>query len=465
MSTPTPPEQKQKSNNALLLLITRLHFYIGLFVGPFIFIAALTGTLYVLTPQLANIIYQDVLTTESQGPEQPLAAQIQAAQASLPHELKLFAVRPAPSPGETTRIMFLDPASKLSGASAVFVDPVTLQITGHLPVYGTSGILPLRMNLDFLHRQLLQGEWGRYYSELAASWMWIAALGGLYLWWRGGKKNKAEFAARTPHLRHRRRHVQIGLVIFLGLVFFSATGLTWSKWAGGNIAQLRAQIGWVTPSVSLNLETQAPKATAHDPHAAHHDAGNIQSSTETHPLWTPQQFDQVLATARAAGIDAGKLEIKPPKSADKAWFVREIDRSWPTQVDSVAIDPNQMKVISRADFAEFPLIAKLIRWGIDAHMGILFGWPNQLMLAAFGITLCVMIILGYRMWWLRRPAAGPTAKPLLQAWAKLSNTHKSISVMLALFLGWSLPVLGVSLIIFLMIDALRWRAASDTAQN
>lgn len=33
-------------------LLRRLHFYIGLFVGPFIFFAALTGTLYVATPQL-----------------------------------------------------------------------------------------------------------------------------------------------------------------------------------------------------------------------------------------------------------------------------------------------------------------------------------------------------------------------------------------------------------------------------
>lgn len=463
MSTATPPVPKKKSNNALLLLITRLHFYIGLFVGPFILIAALTGTLYVLTPQLENAYYHETLTTSSQGPTQPLAAQIKAAQASLPQNLTLFAVRPAPQPGTTTRVMFLDPAAKLSGASAVFVDPVTLRITGHLPVYGTSGILPLRMNLDFLHRQLLQGEWGRYYSELAASWLWISALGGLYLWWHGGKKNQAEFAARTPHLRQRRRHTQIGLVIILGLIFFSATGLTWSKWAGGNIAQLRAQIGWVTPSVSLNLTPAHTQAMAQDPHAAHHGTGAMQANTERQALWTPQQFDQVLATARAAGIEAGKLEIKPPKSSHQAWFVREIDRSWPTQVDSVAVDPHQMKVISQARFADFPLIAKLIRWGIDAHMGVLFGWPNQLLLAAFGIALCVMIILGYRMWWLRRPAAGPTAKPLLQAWAKLSNTQKSISAILALVLGWSLPVLGVSLIIFLMIDALRWRATSSAA--
>ncbi|WP_142764382.1 PepSY domain-containing protein, partial [Klebsiella pneumoniae] len=42
-------------------LLRRLHYYIGLFVGPFIFFAALTGTLYVATPQLENALYHHAL--------------------------------------------------------------------------------------------------------------------------------------------------------------------------------------------------------------------------------------------------------------------------------------------------------------------------------------------------------------------------------------------------------------------
>ncbi len=75
------------------------------------------------------------------------------------------------------------------------------------------------MWLDQLHRGLLLGDVGRIYSELAASWLWVPALGGIVLWLgtrprRQAKKPRAGFAF-TRHWH-----------VTLGLVFFSVTGLT-----------------------------------------------------------------------------------------------------------------------------------------------------------------------------------------------------------------------------------------------
>ena len=36
-------------------LVLRLHFYVSLFVGPFLLVAALTGLAYTLTPQLERL--------------------------------------------------------------------------------------------------------------------------------------------------------------------------------------------------------------------------------------------------------------------------------------------------------------------------------------------------------------------------------------------------------------------------
>lgn len=224
------------SAGSLMAFIKRLHFYIGLFVGPFIFMAALTGTIYVITPQLEQSVYQQELTATTQGDVKPLSAQISAAQKSLPHPLDIKSVRPAPSLGQTTRVLFNDPELDRYRARTVFVDPITLEIKGELASYGTSGVLPLRIALDFMHTDLLLGPVGRYYSELAASWMWIAALGGVLLW-----QQRRSFARQTKagsFAQVRSRHAKVAIWISLGLLFFSATGLTWSKLGGGQYCRM-----------------------------------------------------------------------------------------------------------------------------------------------------------------------------------------------------------------------------------
>ncbi len=154
-----------------------------------------------------------------------------------------------------------------------------------------------------------------------------------------------------------------------------------------------------------------------------------------------------------------EVEIRPPRKADQAWTVREVDRSWPTHVDAIAIDGRDQSIVSRADFASFPLVAKLIRWGIDTHMGILFGWPNQLLMAAFGIALSSMIVLGYVMWWRRRPAPGAPVLTVTQAWKRLPAVPRGIAVLLGRRPGMEPALMGASLVAFMLVDILRWRLA------
>lgn len=460
---PAARADNAQSAQAMMHLLRRLHFYIGLFIGPFIFIAALTGTLYVITPQLENQLYAHQLFTSSAGENQPLSQQVTRALNQMGPDAHIVAVRPAPADGETTRVMFRAAGAGPSESHAVFVDPKTLEIRGEMTVYGTSGILPLRTWLDYLHSNLLLGAVGRNYSELAASWLWVAALGGVALWAFSRTPRQARTAKSASRgarfLRHRHWHTSLGLALLLGLVFFSATGLTWSNWAGNNIAQMRAHFGWLTPTVNSQLAGSVP-AMPMDEHAEHHGHMTMMAQQKTAVSITPAQFDSVLNAARDSGIDAGKVEIRPAYTHDKAWVVAEIDRSWPTQVDTVAVDPRNFQVTDKVEFASYGLLAKLTRWGIDAHMGVLFGVANQLVLVLFGAGLCAMTVLGYRMWWLRRPAIKQQTHPadtLIYGWRKLSLSGRFFLSVVVVALAFSLPLMGVSLLVFLLIDWLRWK--------
>jgi len=459
---------------AALALLKRLHFYIGLFVGPFIFIAAFTGVLYVVTPQIESHLYAEQLFTSSRGEIQPLSRQIDAARTVVGDRAEIYAVRPAPVKGETTRVQFSEAGLGASKSRAIFIDPVTLDVKGDVVVYGTSGILPFRTWLDDLHRGLLLGDIGRNYSELAASWLWVAAFGGLLLgaFTRRGQKGARRMSKQGARQRRSRLwHTTLGLILLAGLLFFSATGLTWSQWAGNNIGILRADMGWLTPSVSTQLGQGKPVPPA-DEHAEHHlssmgtmkmaDMPDMDMSSAP-PAAAVQvkasTFDGVVAAARAAGIDATKIEVRPSYNYAKAWTVSEVDRGWPTQVDAVSVDANDLRIVDHVYFKNFPLLAKLTRWGVDAHMGVLFGLWNQLLLVFFGLGTCLLIGWGYVLWWQRRPKMSGQRSPtttLIHTWRAVPVVPRWILLALALALAFSLPVMGVSLLLFLVIDLLRW---------
>ncbi|WP_430333453.1 PepSY-associated TM helix domain-containing protein [Rhodococcus sp. ACT016] len=468
---PSPP-------GAFRRLVLRLHFYAGIFVAPFLVIAAISGGLYAIAPTLEQFVYRDYLHVESTGPTAPVSAQVAAAQAERP-DLTVSAVRPSTEDGQTTRVLFADPTLGESERLAVFVDPVSARPVGELVVYGSSSALPLRTWISQLHRHLHLGEPGRIYSELAASWLWVIALGGVYLWVRRYRTAKARGASAAPRLwtvkrgaRGRNRalgwHGAIGLWIALGLVFLSATGLTWSKYAGENIGDLRADLGWGTPSVSKSLDVaEAPASGGHDGHGGHDTA----APTGADVLDTNvARIDDVLAIAANAGV-TGQVEASIPSKSATAFTVTQTRQPFQFATDAVAIDGATGQITDTSRFADWPLAAKLTFWAIGMHMGILFGLLNQIALLVLAVALLVVIALGYTMWWRRRPTRGSRRwgrPPVRGGLRGLSAGAIGSIVIGSVLVGWFVPLLGLTLLGFVAADMVfgvfqRRRASTDVS--
>ncbi|WP_344855758.1 PepSY domain-containing protein [Amycolatopsis ultiminotia] len=406
---------------AIRPLLLRLHFYAGVFVGPFLLIAALTGIAYVWTPQLEQAVYADELHVPAAAGALALDRQVAIARAEVP-DGAVTGVRPGPTATDTTQVVFTRPGLAPSYYYTVFVDPHTGAVRGALETYGSGQALPLRGWIDTLHRSLHLGDFGRLYSELAASWLWVVTLAGVVLWL--GRRRSARRAQGRRRLLNR--HGTVGLSVAAALLFLSATGLTWSLHAGANITDLRSSWNWTTPSV-----TAAAPATAGDV--------GWQTARE--------------ATARAGLADP--VEIRPPSGAGESYVVQQVGRTWPEKQDAMTVDPGTGRVTGTLRFADYPLAAKLSRWGIDAHMGLLFGVANQIVLTVVGIAVVCLVCWGYRMWWLRRPARGGARfgrPPGRGAWRRVPGRVLAPVLVTGAVLAWFLPVFGVSLLAFLAVD-------------
>lgn len=465
--SPTPSKARHQNDDSsppgtLRALIRRLHFYAGIFVAPFLVVAAVSGGLYAIAPTLEQFVYRDYLHVESTGPTAPISEQIAAAQAVRP-DLTVAAVRPSAAEGRTTRVLFTDPRLGESERLSVFVDPVTARPVGELVVYGSSSALPLRTWISQLHRHLHLGDPGRLYSELAASWLWVIALGGAYLWVQRYRAARARSAAATPRLwtvkraaRGRNRalgmHGAIGLWITVGLVFLSATGLTWSKYAGENVTSLRTSLGWTTPAVTASLSgADAGPSGGHDGHGGGHDgapAGADIADTNV------ARVDDVLEAAAGAGV-TGEVEVSIPSAGDTAFVASQTRQPWRFSTDSVAVDGSTGTITDTSRFADWPLAAKLTTWGIALHMGILFGLLNQIALLVLAMALLTVIVVGYTMWWRRRPTRGtqrwgrPPARGTLR---RLHPGGMAAIVTGSVLIGWFVPLLGLTLLGFVVVD-------------
>ncbi|MFC7744481.1 PepSY domain-containing protein [Nocardiopsis composta] len=171
--------------------------------------------------------------------------------------------------------------------------------------------------------------------------------------------------------------------------------------------------------------------------------------------------DEALAAARTAGLD-GPVEIGIPDGDGAPYTVAETQRAWPVQQDQVAVDAGDGRVVEELRFADFPLMAKLTNWGIAAHMGLLFGLPNQLLLAAVAAAALALVVLGYRMWWQRRPTRGGAAfgRPIPRgAWRRLTWRARALVAAAAVAVGLLLPLFGASLLAFVLVDTVIARTA------
>ncbi|WP_328534020.1 PepSY domain-containing protein [Micromonospora zamorensis] len=449
-STPEKPARPARRTSPFGALLLRLHFYAGILVAPFLVVAALTGLAYTTTPQLDSILYGDQLTVSQVGDRQlPLAEQVGAARNAHPAG-SITAVQPGDG-DRTTKVVFSLPELG-EKQHTVYVNPYTAESQGQLTTW--FGSTPAATWLDDLHRHLHLGAVGENYSELAASWLWVMALGGVILWWR--RRSAARATARhllVPDLsagkgvrRTRGWHATTGIWLTVGLLFLSATGLTWSRYAGANFSSGLDALDARTPEISTSL-TAGPT----EPGGAHHhgDAGagaTVESAA----------FDRVLTVARDAGL-SGPVEIVPAQEQGLAWTVTQIDNTWPVAKDRIAVDPAASTVTARSDFADWPVLAKLSGLGTQAHMGLLFGLVNQILLAALALGLLCVIVWGYRMWWQRRPtrtdrralAGTPPARGGVRGlplWALLIGVPVTVAI------GWALPLFGLTLLAFLVID-------------
>ncbi|HTH44216.1 MAG TPA: PepSY-associated TM helix domain-containing protein [Oxalicibacterium sp.] len=433
-------------------LFWRIHFWAALVASPFALLAALTGILYLFSPQIEQHLYAGLDRVQPRGERLALDAVVDAARKAMPQGAMLSAVFPAWRQDVSVRVLFIPPrpASAMQGhamhahamhgaqptapaspwladaiGTTVYVDPYSARVLGTQAA-----------NVRFsawskkLHSSLLQGDGWRWMIELGASCLMVMLLTGIYLWWPRGAQSGLPQKGASGRTAWSQWHAFIGVALSIISFVMLTTGLTWSKYAGTQIRVARDAVGQQPPQAPRDLASIVIEGKA------------------------PLSWQQAAAAAGSLAPDVA-LRLMPPSGARGAWRVASANQTRPTKRVDMVMDAYSGKPLFYADWKAQTVFSKATGIGIPFHRGE-FGWWNQLLLLLFGAGIVFSLVSGWVMFFKRRKMGMPALPKLLPgAWRSLPPAAWIVAALLCV----AMPLLACSAALLAIVE---WRLHRST---
>jgi uncharacterized iron-regulated membrane protein len=425
--------------------VWRWHFYAGLFCIPFVIVLSISGLIYLFKPQIEAWNERDYENLQMTGGAKPVSEQIAAAMTAVPGSS--FSSYELPeSEGSAARVVVKNDQESIR----TYVHPATLKVLHTVPENDR-----IMRWIFRLHGELLMGDRGSNLVELAACWTIVLLISGLFLWWP--RNNKGLGGVAYPRLFSGSRifwrdiHSVIGMWISFCAIFLLLTGLPWAKFWGDYFKGVRratgtavAQQEWSNSSARTDTGGHGGGASEHGGHGSGSNRGRDQQPMQNIDY---SMIDRMVANVIPLHLDSPVI-VSAPSGRSKSWNAKSNTPNRPRRV-TVELDANSGAILSRENSSDRHWIDRAVGFGIAAHEGALFGWPNQVLGVLTTLGLVVLSGSGVIMWWKRRDqgvlgAPKPALSPRV-SWGLIS---------IVVVIGVCLPLFAASLLIVLLAERL-----------
>ncbi len=412
-------------------LIWRIHFWAALIATPFALAAALTGVIYVFSPQVERHLYAHLDRVDAQQQPRWLDEIVAVAVQSAPRDWRLHSVVPMHDATDSVKVAFMPPRPEQkpgeflrpnfgipSKATVVYVNPYSAEVLGSLPQEERFSHWARK-----LHSNYLQNDAWRWLIELAASWLMVMLVTGVYLWWPSAKQSFLPQPHAKGRMAWKQWHAFVGVSLGLMSAVILTTGLTWSKHAGEQIRWARDATGQTPPRIPASFTSNPLQGT---------------------PMLTWEQAFQAFKRE----VPSLRMQLMPPKGAQGFWRANQIDNAQPQSRFDVLLDAYSGEPLYYSGWQQQTLFGKATSIGIPFHRGE-FGVWNQALLFVFGAGVVFSIVSGWVMYFKRHRLGSKGMPPWREgAW----RTVPIQGWLLALAMMVVMPLLAISAAAIVVIE-------------
>jgi uncharacterized iron-regulated membrane protein len=344
----------------------KLHRWIGLTVGLFLIVQALTGTSLVFRDEIERVIHPGLIVAE-----RPVRLSVQAL---------VDAFHKAHPKAELTRAEFPDHGDQAvqlrwtvkAARGVTAIDPYTARIVGDAP----ANDWPMEWIFN-VHENLHSGPIGQTLIGIEGFGLLFMALTGLFYWWPGARRLRQGFRVKldgSTDMRWRTLHRAVGAGVALLLLLSATTGvmMVWKD-------ALRSALATV-----VKTEPRPAPKVAKRPGVA------------------LLPVDRLVAEARARYGDTALRQLRF-SSGGRVVAVyldgaRTIRPDGTSQAFYNAYDGSELDHYVAGNL---PASNEFIDWLYTVHTGLWLGLVTRIILVLTGLTLAGMGLSGLWLWYAR----------------------------------------------------------------
>lgn len=351
-------------------LSLKLHLWMGLGAGIFMFILGFTGAIIGFEQELPRWTHRQLFYVQPVGQQLPEGQLIAAAQHAA-GSAHIRSVQLSRWPNMAQIMQVPDPNDP-RGGMRLFVDPYTGNVLGIQQ--GQFGIEKFDQFMHNTHLRLVQswGDKGKLVVSIAGAILVFECIFGLILWFRL-KRWTIKVRGASWFRVFFDAHNALGIFSLILILALSITGVFIGF---DGFEELAFKI---TKSERL-VQRRLPQSTVAS------DGSKI-------------TIDQAMEIARTSMPEGTPMAVDLPQNPKGGYLVRmRTTETEPTAFSWVLVDQYSGKVLATQKFHSSPGYVA-IRMNRAIHTGDLWGLPGHIIMSLTSVVLVLMVITGVVIWW------------------------------------------------------------------